>query len=174
MGDAWRNTKVYDSLPFTLDISQGPYTYVYSHMGNYDTGDPTTSWRGDASEYFPLDARGNDPSWASHNFAFCTELHTTFQYQSGLKFEFTGDDDIWVFVNDSLSIDLGGVHIAKSSFLDLDDLVNLRFGNTYDFDFFQCERHENHSSSRIVTNIKMALPKGNPVASWRRDYGALD
>lgn len=170
----WKNTKVYDSLDFTLDESQGPNSYVYSHMGNYNTGDASTSWRGDPSEYFPIDKLGNDPPWAKHNFSFCTELHTTFEYQSGMRFEFTGDDDVWVFVNNALVIDLGGVHNSKNAYLNLDDLSSLKFGQTYNFDFFQCERHEDRSTSRIVTNIKMPLPKGNPVAGWKRDYGSLD
>ncbi|MEO7425050.1 MAG: fibro-slime domain-containing protein [Fibrobacteria bacterium] len=176
VGDGWRNTKYKDSLDFNLDVTQGANTYVYSRMGNYDTGDPVTSWRGDPSEYFPLDKYAVDPAWTStsHNYGFCTELHTTFQYQSGLKFEFTGDDDVWVYVNDSLTIDLGGVHAATSSFLNLDDMKTLKYGTTYNFDMFQCERQPVNSSSRIVTNIKMALPKGNPVAGWKRDYGNVD
>jgi fibro-slime domain-containing protein len=173
-GNAWQNTKYYDSLEFNLDPTQGPSTYVYSRMGDYDTYDATTSWRGDSAEYFPIDKYGQDPPHSGHNYSFCTELHTTFVYQSGLKFEFTGDDDVWIFVNDNLYVDLGGLHNAKSMFLNLDKMTDLTFGNTYNFDLFQCERHMIHSSSRIATNLKMAPPKGNPVAGWKRDYGALD
>lgn len=173
-GGSWTSKKVYDSLEFKLVPTQGPSTYVYSRMGNYDTGDPTTSFRGDPSEYFPkaLDDLGQDPAGAGHNFGFCTELHTTFIYQSGLKFEFTGDDDVWVFVNGKLAIDLGGIHGSTSAFLQLDDLHDLEFGKEYTFDFFQCERMQWHSTSRIVTNIKMLPPQGKPVAQWRRDYSS--
>ncbi len=175
-GDTYKNYKWKDSLDFVLDVNEGPSTYVFSQMGNYDTGDPQTSWRGDATMFFPLDWRGQDPvgSWGGHNFGFCMEMHTTFIYQSGMKFEFTGDDDTWVFINDDMVIDLGGMHPARNAILNLDNLTSLKFGNIYNFDFFQCERHEWASSSRIVTNIKMIPPQGNPVANWRRDYGSMD
>jgi fibro-slime domain-containing protein len=172
-GNTYQNAKIYDSLQFDLDESQGPYTYVYSRMGNYDTGDPLTSWRGE-QEFFPLDARGNDPVWTSHNFSFCMELHTTFLHQSGLKFEFTGDDDVWAFIDNKLVIDLGGIHASTNSILSLDDLKSLAYGQTYAFDFFQCERHTMHSTSRIVTNIKMGRPQGAPVTNWHRDYGTVN
>ena len=165
--DRWANWKVKDSLAFILDESQGPSTYVYDPVGGF----------------FPLDGKpftfGIQPVSVSrnpdqHNFAFCTELHTTFIHQSGLKFEFTGDDDVWVFINNKLVIDLGGLHPATSAFLYLDNLTGLTFGGVYNFDFYQCERHTHQSNCRIATNIKMTPPTGVPVAGWKRDYGSLD
>ena len=35
------------------------------------------------------------------------EIHQNFIYRKGLKFNFSGDDDVWAFVNDSLRMDLG-------------------------------------------------------------------
>jgi fibro-slime domain-containing protein len=169
----YANARYYDSLSFDLDVSEGPYTYVFSRMGNMATPDAQTSWRGEA-EFFPLDWLPRDPAWSSHNFSFCMEMHTTFLHQSGLKFEFTGDDDVWAFVNNRLVIDLGGIHPSTNAILNLDDLPWLNYGNSYAFDFFQCERHTNSSTSRIVTNIKMGRPQGAPVTNWHRDYGSMN
>jgi fibro-slime domain-containing protein len=172
-GDTYKHTKIYDSLQFTLDESQGPYTYVYSRMGNLPTPNPQTSFRGE-QEFFPLDYRGIDPPGSGHNFSFCMEMHTTFLHQSGLKFEFTGDDDVWVFMNKKRVIDLGGIHQSANTILNLDDIDWLTYGKTYNFDFFQCERHMFNSTSRIVTNIKMGRPWGHPTSNWHRDYGSLN
>ncbi|MBW8889083.1 MAG: fibro-slime domain-containing protein [Fibrobacteres bacterium] len=172
-GDTYKNVKIYDSLQFDLDASQGPYTYVFSRMGNLPTGDPLTSFRGE-QEFFPLDSHWHDPIASPHNYSFCMEMHTTFLYQSGLIFEFTGDDDVWTFINNKLVIDLGGIHSSTNSILNLDDLNWLSYGQTYAFDFFQCERHEFSSTSRIVTNLKMGRPHGAPVSNWHRDYGMLN
>jgi fibro-slime domain-containing protein len=169
----YTNARYYDELHFTLDESQGPYTYVFSRMGNMATPDPQTSWRGEA-EFFPLDMLPKDPAWTAHNYSFCLEMHTTFFHQSGLKFEFTGDDDVWAFVDNKLIIDLGGIHSSTNAIVNLDDLPWLAYGNNYAFDFFQCERHTTNSTSRIVTNIKMGRPQGAPVTNWRRDYGSMN
>jgi len=172
-GDTYQNVKIYDSLQFDLDASQGPYTYVFSRMGNYNSGDPLTSWRGE-QEFFPIDSRGRDPAWSAHNYSFCMEMHTTFLHQSGLVFEFTGDDDVWAFIDNKLVIDLGGIHVSSNSILNLDDLDWLSYGKTYAFDLFQCERHTINSTGRMVTNLKMGRTHGAPVSNWHRDYGSLD
>lgn len=104
------------------------------------------------SAYFPIDGQGWGNQGQSHNYHFTMELHTTFTYAAGQTFSFTGDDDVWVFINDKLVVDLGGIHAAQSGGVNLDTL-GLTAGQTYDFDFFFAERHTTDSNLKIQTSI---------------------
>ncbi|HLP42965.1 MAG TPA: fibro-slime domain-containing protein, partial [Fibrobacteria bacterium] len=127
----------------------------------------------------PLDGRGygdegrRDLSGALHNFSFCMELHTLFEHTSGMVFEFNGDDDVWMYVNDSLVMDIGYIHASTSSSVNLDDLP-LTFGETYPLDFFYCERQTGSSSIDLITNLPVLQIAGKASSSWKRDYGKLD
>ncbi len=61
-------------------------------------------------------------SEVKRNFNFCVESHGTFSYVKGQKFQISGDDDIWVFINDKLVIDRGGVHPPASDSVLLDTM----------------------------------------------------
>ena len=87
-----------------------------------------------------------------HNMNFCLESHAKFIYTKGQTFSFRGDDDVWVFINDKLVIDLGGIHEAKADSVKLDTL-GLVENKEYTWDFFYCERQPCGSSLRIKTSI---------------------
>jgi fibro-slime domain-containing protein len=110
----------------------------------------------DNPAFFPIDGQLLGDEGNNHNFHFTFELHTKFIYQGGEVFTFTGDDDLWVFVNKKLGIDLGGVHGAETGQIDLDaqaGALGISTGGTYQLDFFFAERHTSESNFHIETTI---------------------
>jgi fibro-slime domain-containing protein len=110
--------------------------------------------------FFPADGKlfgkenyhGENGEEYQHNFHMTYELHTKFTYKKGQVFNFVGDDDVWVFIDNKLAVDLGGLHEPKSGSVDLDTL-DLIEGETYNFDFFWAERHTTGSNFTITTSI---------------------
>lgn len=108
--------------------------------------------------FFPLDGQGwNDSAIAldgePHNFYFTLELHTRFVYRGSETFMFRGDDDVWVFIDDKLVIDLGGVHHPMEGAVSLDSL-NLTLNSVHELSFFFAERLCCGSAFRIETTIQ--------------------
>ena len=108
------------------------------------------------NNYFPIDNQLFGNEGQGHNYAFTSEIHTSFTYSGGESFSFTGDDDVWVFIGGILAIDLGGVHGPATDSVNLDTFAlahGLTIGNTYSLDIFQAERHTTGSSFSFTTSL---------------------
>lgn len=136
-------------LAITLKRAEGTNVYVFD-----DRTDPTFANRGG---FFPINDSMFGNFSGGKNFHFTYELATEFIYQpgQGQVFTFRGDDDVWVFVNGKMVIDIGGIHSAIEQTVALDRLTNLVPNGRNTLHFFFAERHTTQSNFRISTTINL-------------------
>jgi fibro-slime domain-containing protein len=135
-------------VPLVLNRVAGTDKYVFDSA----TDAPYRARGG----FFPIDGElsGNYGS-TGHNFSFTTELSTSFVFDRSKNqmFTFSGDDDVWVFIDNRLVLDLGGLHSREEQSLELNRLAWLTDGQAHTLKVFHAERHTNASNFRIETTL---------------------
>jgi fibro-slime domain-containing protein len=127
----------------------------------------------------------------NHNFHFTSEIRYWFGYVAGKSYvlDFSGDDDVWVFVNRQLAVDLGGIHTSVNGRIELNAnggatvtitqtepqgaipaprvlTVNLGMasGGVYEIVVFQAERKTSSSTYKLtLTGFNDAPSECQPI-----------
>lgn len=90
--------------------------------GKFDDGNGSSQT---VYQYYPFNSPDTNDRFATENLMFAMKLDIPFNMYSAEEkrnnsmFKFSGDDDVWVYVDGKQVLDIGGTHTAVGGFIDL-------------------------------------------------------
>ena len=159
----------FDSKDTTLylkqDSGQNPDSkYFLQSTSNRESSKNTGSTSNETPKipygYFPFNEKATSGAASTYNYGFGTKLQMDFtltddgmletddgngtKVKTSIKFFFSGDDDVWVFIDGKLALDVGGAHGKVSGLLE--------FGKA---------NEKNNSVTAYVSKVKKGGTSGN-------------
>lgn len=185
----------YKSIVLT-DDGTGTYSFEAGYSGTkkdvqYDRESGTIyngTNGGDESGFYPLEGLGYEQKGLLKNTSFTDGKHrngsftlrgeSQFVYNkdANLYFTFTGDDDVYMYINGVLALDLGGAHGRNTKTVNLNEVADkcgLVDGQVATFTFFYMERCSDASTFGIKTNMELVQRAINvEKKAYDTSYGA--
>lgn len=145
-----------DVLGTNLSINHS-ITFTLNDSGVYEYSD---------NSFYPIDDQlfGNENDIHNGNFTYAANFSFVYQGCGSQFFEISGTDDVYLFIDGRLVIDLGGVLNGQMQILDFDRL-GLTDDETYQARFFYANRHSTDSELNLRTNVEMIMPTITQIAS---------
>ena len=161
------------------------------YLGNDSTGETTAEYLSEASHnvdsasdpnkvstpygFFPFNETTTSKSAVRYNYGYGAKLEIPFTLTSTgtvkddynneipIRFYFSGDDDVWVFIDDQLVLDIGGAHARASGVLEFDQRDNkkntvtsyvsrVKNSKTGNYGAENCDEH-NHTTATSITYL---------------------
>lgn len=158
---------IYNSQTDHVTIREGT-TYVRGNLQAENRFDPISRkyFGNNGNKYLEVvDPNQGDIThyYNNTNYNMTLEGHAQFIFyeDDNLYFNFTGDDDVYLYINGIRVLDIGGAHAISKCGISLNDvkeLCGLKDGQVYDFDFYYMERHGTAANFGFETNIKIVDP----------------
>lgn len=161
------------------------------YLGNDSTGETTAEYLSEASHnvdsasdpnkvstpygFFPFNETTTSKSAVRYNYGYGAKLEIPFTLTSTgtvkddynneipIRFYFSGDDDVWVFIDNQLVLDIGGAHARVSGVLEFDQRDNkkntvtsyvsrVKNSKTGNYGAENCDEH-NHTTETSITYL---------------------